>query len=165
MPKWWLLKDTDTYVNMPRLAAAAADYDPEKPAMLAHMCGSACGGGGLLFSRSLVEKLVGEFGDRMVEFMKQEIIREAFYWDGHSPQFVGWVPGAKTLDVPFLQTVAPLLEGMCLPKRGWTPGPDCKKVSICLCSRSTTPATWHLRDSPSFDRAIAVLDKYYGLTP
>jgi hypothetical protein len=77
MPLWWFIKDDDTYVNITRLMAKAAKYDPKKRVLLAALLPSDMlpgpfnslsikGGDGWLVSAAMAQELVLTHGDEWI---------------------------------------------------------------------------------------------------
>eukprot|EP00747_Dinoflagellata_sp_TGD_P150855 gnl/TRDRNA2_/TRDRNA2_177155_c1_seq4.p1 gnl/TRDRNA2_/TRDRNA2_177155_c1~~gnl/TRDRNA2_/TRDRNA2_177155_c1_seq4.p1 ORF type:complete len:796 (-),score=86.48 gnl/TRDRNA2_/TRDRNA2_177155_c1_seq4:243-2630(-) len=174
LPKWWLLKDTDTYVgSVPLVVKSVEGYDPSLPVMFAQMAGSPQGGGGLLFSSALAEELAMVFGDRMLTYMVEHIIDGTFYWDEHTVTFAKyWVSGGtgQVKENHVLQAFSPHQEICMLPDKGperlYENMPDCHIIpNVCLCARSPMPATWHfLYNNRPWEESIQLLDSFYSGT-
>merc|ERR1711924_582095 len=143
MPEWFFLKDEDVYVDVPNLELLVAKHDPTKLIFLAYIaCPSVCGGGGLLFSGALAEKLVVERGGKWLKFMKGKIEREDSYWvDFNIPTVLQWVSGVKIVNTPTMQPFGPddnRCNGRERPK-------VCHKHPICACGQDPKPVSWHMK--------------------
>jgi hypothetical protein len=84
MPRWWLVKDDDTFVDIDRLMALAARYDPTKRILLANVNSfnwgpwsnwSVNGGAGWLASAAMAEQMAVEYGDEWLKWQETLIRR------------------------------------------------------------------------------------------
>eukprot|EP00747_Dinoflagellata_sp_TGD_P030606 gnl/TRDRNA2_/TRDRNA2_134751_c0_seq1.p1 gnl/TRDRNA2_/TRDRNA2_134751_c0~~gnl/TRDRNA2_/TRDRNA2_134751_c0_seq1.p1 ORF type:complete len:252 (-),score=26.61 gnl/TRDRNA2_/TRDRNA2_134751_c0_seq1:69-824(-) len=173
LPQWWLLMETDTFVGSVDLVMAQTQgVDPLTEAvMFAQFAGSAMGGGGILFSSFLAEKLSIVFGERMLQYMIDHIKDGSFYWDEHTVSFVKyWVRGGRVIDGWLLQAFSPH-QDVCLkpnmgPERIYPGMPYCNVIpDVCMCARHETPATWHFLNNPRpWEESIRVLESFYNRT-
>lgn len=118
MPRWWLIKDDDTYVDADRLIASVNDFDPTQDLVsFAHSFSLSSrnlenlgemtpanaywphGGAGWLLSNAFAEKLVLEHGNQWIQLQADRIehSKYEFYYDMLIPTIVSWIPGAKLL--------------------------------------------------------------------
>jgi len=78
MPRWWFIKDDDTFVNIDRLMAFAANYDPNRRVLLAGLGKGTYnfsnwtvnGGNGWLASAAMAKELVLEHGDQWLKWQE-----------------------------------------------------------------------------------------------
>lgn len=117
MPKWWLLKDDDTFVHADKLMTSIASrvkaIDPMRDLIgFAELASQEewcdvinsthrphCyvkGGSGLLLSNALAEKLALEHGDQWILLMARYISdEELVFWDFDLPEVISWIAGAE----------------------------------------------------------------------
>lgn len=157
MPRWWMIKDDDTYVNVPNLMSAVDDVTAGERNGSSQLvsfgvrlkgCFGICGGGGWLLSAALAEVFVRDYGEKSLEFMWVQITKGIKWYDVHIPRLVGWVKMAKLNDMLALQSFgpgdSPCLEGTTeeIPAGG-----TCSVVSHCKCARSPAPGSWHMKST------------------
>jgi len=165
MPKWWIIKDDDTYIDQTNLKMELEKHDPSKPVLLAALsgvCPGICGGGGAALSWKLAEKL-GQDGDALLKSMLYYIEKESPYYDEHMPNLVRkYAPGVSIQDSAPFHPYSPI-GGMCENKEqnkcrmfGPVNGLVMMKTDQCKCARSRRPATFHLGDG-DFERGLTFL--------
>lgn len=163
MPQWWLIKDADTYVNVPNLFAAVreAGAGAEGLVALGHLQGvdprtlptpksapwpKLAGGGGVLLSGPLAELLALEHGEAWIRAQAEALAscswRDVLY-DSVLTNFVRRnIREAEIRDLPALQALR-LDSDPCTHLIS----PPCShgyRLKHCLCARSPRPATWHM---------------------
>lgn len=155
-PSWWILKDDDTYVDMPNMYRELAKYDPSKPTMLSVVdgaCHPVCGGAGVVLSWSLAEKVVSLHGDEYLQRQVEMVRHSSFWYDVHIyPWMKEWVPNMTLIDSRAMNEYGPE-DPRCtkVPTpgdgivRSALLGGQCHKGALCECWRSAYPATIHLR--------------------
>jgi len=112
MPKWWFIKDDDTYVQVDRLMALAAKYDPNDRVFLANVDRGGCvkkvwgvnmyvnGGGGWLASAAMAEAMVMEYGDEWWKIQQESTDANECYWyDQEMGRILDKVENAKIVDM------------------------------------------------------------------
>jgi hypothetical protein len=104
MPRWWFIKDDDTFVNIDRLMAFAANYDPNRPVLLSNISPFSAyslsnwamnGGSGWLASAAMAKELVLEHGD---QWLKWQEAHDCEYDQG-MPLIVDRVSDAEIVDM------------------------------------------------------------------
>lgn len=159
MPRWWLVKDSDTYVHVPNLMANLDTERGGKPlwtqeVSFSHLLPSCpagvCGGAGWLISAPLAQKLVAKVGDKSVQYQLNKLFVETenSYYDAWLPQLVEWA-GAKIEDALFMSVSQPSDSALCGLSKWYCPDDD----QWCVCARSggVLPATWQMKGEPCCD--------------
>lgn len=178
-PRWWLIKDDDTFVHVPNFLLAMAEgsqndrewgtpgaplwEQPIAAASLMPGCGGTpCGGGGFVLSGALGLELAKQHGARWLGMQMMAMPRRQFYfYDRHVQEVVSWAKGARFKDMRELEPGPPVNDVCKTGRKGYPPwkGP-CWNLSYCKCARSEHPATWHLVKMyiPQFRKVLGKLD-------
>jgi hypothetical protein len=111
MPKWWFVKDDDTYVHIDRLMSFAADYDPNKRVLIGSLGNGGCaeqagfnysawnlnGGGGWLASAALAEALVVTHGDEWMRWQEHRIREGCAFYDNAIAYILDKIEGKQVV--------------------------------------------------------------------
>lgn len=159
MPRYWMIRDDDTYVNIPHMMEAIArhgggpPFDPfvERMAWVSSGPCFVCGGAGMVLTGALAVELATAYGDRWLLDQRDGIERKSFYWDTHMPKVIGWIKGAKLIRIPEMSPFSVADTAMCRYR------PRCTRTPECDCAPSKKPATWHM--SISFNKSVEILSR------
>eukprot|EP00415_Alexandrium_ostenfeldii_P000763 UN0763 len=163
MPRWWLVKDDDTYVHVPNLMRALNTTRDGKPLWQHPIsfgrrgpgCPGICGGAGWLLSGPFAEQLVERYGDRYLEFSSERIANHWGHYDVYVPAVVSWL-GQELQDLPEMNDYSPVDKNFVHELMSGKHQVTCHRLEYCNCSRSASPATWHIK--VGFEKALELLD-------
>lgn len=162
-PKWWVMKDDDTYISVHNLKTDLAARDPSKPVILASVNGNGFfGGAGAALSWQLVEKVALNHGSDWINAMVNRI--NGTEKDIHYDKWVArdikekWVSDMDfTNDPNFQHSLDGCGDNM---SEIVSTGPRCHVIpGVCRCARSDAVATWHLNNIDTEQR-VEILEKY-----
>uniref|UniRef100_A0A7S0FY60 Hexosyltransferase n=1 Tax=Pyrodinium bahamense TaxID=73915 RepID=A0A7S0FY60_9DINO len=159
-----MVKDDDTYVHVPNLMRALNKSRNGKPLWQQPVsfgrrgrgCPGVCGGSGWVLSTPLAEQLVGRYGDRYLQFAAEMIVNHIGHYDVYVPTVVSWL-GYKLEDMLEMNDFSPTDEKKIVElEQGWDTTVKCIRLNYSRCSRSASPATWHIKHN--FGDSLKLLD-------
>jgi len=167
LPKWWVLKDEDVYVDVKNFTAHLASHDAAQPIILATLakeCPGVCGSGSVVLSWKLAEQMA-RAGDEWLAGMTADISTKDFYWDQQLPFYARkFVPSVSIVDDPYLEPYGPFDDectGRVACKSHWHLNRTFHQSRLCKCASSESPATWHVKKD--FVRALDLVDAQRGV--
>lgn len=169
MPQWWMVRDDDTYVHVEHLMGAIEAYGENRqlPKPLHEQlicftppCGlGICGGGGWVLSAAFAEMLVGQIGDKWMQFQANRVRKGMPHYDLHVKKALTWLSGWRLINLPHMNAFAPNSE-LCDWKPGGNDGRKCINTSVCACATAEVPSSWHLNLlRPDIEKMLDLLQR------